>query len=99
MIGIINRLLQKLIRNQHSKIQKVLISRSKISQIDRTYGIIMKLEDNVILIQNHNLQLNTLDEANISNEMVHLMDNVATTLESIQKVLFIITFTTLGNGQ
>lgn len=95
----INRLLQKLIQNQHSKIQKVLISRSKISQIDRTYGIIMKLEDNVILIQNHNFQLNTLDEANISNEMVHLMDNVATTLESIQKVLFIITFTTLGNGQ
>ena len=95
----INRLLQKLIQNQHSKIQKVLTSRSKISQIDRTYGIIMKLEDNVILKQNHNLQLNTLDEANISNEMVHLMDNVATTLESIQKVLFIITFTTLGNGQ
>ena len=52
-----------------------MISRSKISQIDRTYGIIMRLEDN----------LNTLDEANVSNEMVQLMSTVATTLESIQK--------------
>lgn len=89
MIGIIDRLLQKHIRNQHSMIQKQLISRSKISQIDRTYGIIMRLEDNVVLIQNHNFQLNTLDEAHISNEMVHMMDTVATTLESIQKVSFI----------